>query len=265
MRSNIKQMVNLAYRLYLIGDGNLAHSLAAHYKQRNIDFEWFRSGIKKRYFSSKDELKEKTLYLLAVNESNIADLASPFSDINQMSLYCHFSAAIGIDAFPEQLRKRSFILHPMQTFPSRKEHVPIQNCYFTFQGSKNTYSVLEELFNQIGIQAIYMKMKSVEAYHLTGVFASNFLIALLSVCQRLAAENGLSKDQMLKLIEPLIRQTLHNATKMPLKDALSGPLKRGESNVIKNHEKFNKKFDGELLTLYKVLNDELKKLLNRDK
>ena len=66
------------YNLYLIGNGNLANSLAAHFRKYKIKFDWFKSSEQKRYFNYSDELEDRTIYLLAVNESNLLKLVHEF-------------------------------------------------------------------------------------------------------------------------------------------------------------------------------------------
>ena len=147
------------YKLYLIGNGNLANSLAAHFQEKKIDFSWFKSDEQKRYFVSNDELVETTLYLLAVNESNLKEIIQHFKGLNSKSLYCHFSASISLDVFPAILKKNAFILHPMQSFPSIRQIVPIKNCYFTFQGETMLFKQLDGFLHRLEIHSNISKIK----------------------------------------------------------------------------------------------------------
>ena len=258
-------MFTKTHKLYLIGSGNLANSLAAHFKKYNIKFDWFETRKQGRYFESSDELSTPTLYLLAINESNLDNLCKKITNKNPNSLYCHFSASLGFDVFPKKLLKNAFILHPMQTFPSPDKVIDIANCYFTFQADSKLYMSVKTDLNSIGIHTLFLELKNRQAYHLIGVFASNFLIALLSICEQLGRVNNLSKEQVTKLVQPLINQTLSNSTSFDLKDALSGPLKRNENSVIKSHEIFLKEFDPNLFEIYTGLNKHLQKILKQDK
>ena len=66
----------------------------------------------------------------------------------------------------------------------------------------------------------------------------------------------------MKLISPIINQTLQNSNDSKLIDALSGPVKRNEKIVIEQHEEYLKKHDIQLLNIYQLLNKQLKKMMS---
>lgn len=69
---------------------------------------------------------------------------------------------------------------------------------------------------------------------MTAIAAANFLIANLQFAeqqlQRTAGRPGV------EILFPLVEQTFHNIKKYGWRKSLSGPLKRGETGLLKKHE-----------------------------
>ena len=253
------------HKLYLIGSGNVATHFARFFTQKHIPFIWFKPEEKKRYFNSEDERAEPTLYLCAVDEPNLVSLLDQFQGINSDSYYGHLSGSKGMDVFPETIRKRGFVCHPMQTFPNKTDVISLEECTYVFQGEIYIYNALNHAVHH-QLHIIQKEIISPEAYHLMGVFASNFLPALVSICVKLGTENGFTEAESKRLILPLMKQTLANIEGTSLVNALSGPLKRGATDVIKKHEDYLKSQSDDLKGLYQQLNSVLKEnILNEKK
>jgi predicted short-subunit dehydrogenase-like oxidoreductase (DUF2520 family) len=66
------------------------------------------------------------------------------------------------------------------------------------------------------------------AYHAAASIASNFLITLEEMAERLASTAGISRAQL----APLVRATVENWAALGAKDALTGPVARGDEGTI---------------------------------
>jgi predicted short-subunit dehydrogenase-like oxidoreductase (DUF2520 family) len=247
-------MQNFEY--HLIGNGNLASALAAHFTKRGMVFRWFKADEMGRYYTAADESSKKTLSFFAVSDTAIRPIWEELKGLNKNSIYVHFSASIGLKL--GTLLSQSVCLHPMYTFPDRSE-VDFANVPFSFQAAGKQLAVLRAIFPQSRI--VPMTVEKPELYHLLGVFASNFQFALLSICEKLAAENGLHAADVKMLLLPIMKQTLRNYEKSEtLFSALSGPAKRGDELAIQKHEVALRKFDLKTEELYKMLTEELQNL-----
>jgi predicted short-subunit dehydrogenase-like oxidoreductase (DUF2520 family) len=65
-------------------------------------------------------------------------------------------------------------------------------------------------------------------YHSAAVFACNYLVTLLDVAQQAYAKSGIPPEASLKLIEPLVRETVDNVFRLGPAEALTGPIARGD-------------------------------------
>jgi predicted short-subunit dehydrogenase-like oxidoreductase (DUF2520 family) len=253
----------MKFKILLIGNGRLAFSIAHHLQSISIGFDWYKADEIGSYFSKKDERPEATLYLIAINESRLIELLNEFSNLNPNSLYCHFSASIDFSKFPKVIKKNSLILHPLQSFPNKINPIKLDSIFFTFQGSKLVYKKLNNLFLVLKINTIIIEIKNAKAYHLMAIFVSNMQIALMKIATDLAKENNIDEVLAKKMLIPLIESTIHNISNNSLIDSLSGPLKRGETKLIKEHILYLNNFNKEYSEIYQKLNNVMLEMLNK--
>ena len=69
-------------------------------------------------------------------------------------------------------------------------------------------------------------------YHASAVLACNDLVTLLDAAADLWSELGLSKEEGLRALLPLVRGTIENLDAIGLPDALTGPVARGDVGTV---------------------------------
>jgi predicted short-subunit dehydrogenase-like oxidoreductase (DUF2520 family) len=90
-------------------------------------------------------------------------------------------------------------------------------------------------------------------YHAAAVVASNYLVTLMDLVFGLAEPAGIARSEALKAMAPLIHGTLANIEKVGIPEALTGPIARGDSQIVARHlEQIQDQAPG-LLELYKTL------------
>jgi predicted short-subunit dehydrogenase-like oxidoreductase (DUF2520 family) len=244
------------YQLHLIGNGNLAASIAAHFATNNLTFTWFKPDEHGRHFLPTDEPAKKAICFFAIRDSAIPNIWDTLQGIHPESIYVHFSAAIGLRL--GRLLSQTVCLHPMYAFPNH-EIISLAKIPFSFQGESKHVFPIQDIFPKSNI--VQLQIENPELYHLLGVFASNFQFALLAICEKLGRENALSPKDVKGLLLPIIQQTLSNYEQSDtLYAALSGPVKRGDESTIQKHEVALREVDPTLETIYKLLTDQLRNL-----
>lgn len=126
-------------------------------------------------------------------------------------------------------------LHPLQTFTRGDEAERFRGIWFTMQGSKSMFPVLRKLIEPVDGQAKVLSSSQKSAMHLAAVFASNYLVALMDVADKIADESNV--DEGLNMLQPIVQQTLKNIYSKGSKQSLSGPVARGDRSTIENHLK----------------------------
>jgi predicted short-subunit dehydrogenase-like oxidoreductase (DUF2520 family) len=115
---------------------------------------------------------------------------------------------------------------------------------------------LESLASALGARALRIDGVDRTLYHAAAVFASNFAVALLLAARQAWTLAGLPEAEARASLAPLLMGAAANASAMPLERALSGPIVRGEADVIARHlEKLGRA--PELADLYRALGAQL--------
>lgn len=163
-------------------------------------------------------------------------------------------------------------VHPLHSFAKPAlSFEQFQGSYCSMEGDKKALTQLLKLFTKIGGCPVIIQQKHKTRYHAASVFASNYVVALADISQQLFVESGLStkdsKAMMTQLMQGVIANINQNET---VKQALTGPIQRGDNQTIKNH--LNSLPENEIKQLYRLLgkacinlsdlNQEAKKQLN---
>lgn len=141
-------------------------------------------------------------------------------------------------------------LHPLQSFTDASEAAQqFSNIFFAIDGEQAAAAAATELALALGGQVLYVPPQDRALYHAAAVTASNYLVSLLSVSERLFsrwAPNGRALDALL----PLAEGTLRNIRRQGTSDALTGPIARGDIETVAKHLQA---LPPDLIALYKTL------------
>ncbi len=72
-------------------------------------------------------------------------------------------------------------------------------------------------------------------YHASAVVASNYLVTLEHFALALLKEAGIAEADAYKILEPLILGTLNNIKVRGSVNALTGPIARGDDEIVSKH------------------------------
>jgi predicted short-subunit dehydrogenase-like oxidoreductase (DUF2520 family) len=145
-------------------------------------------------------------------------------------------------------------MHPLQSFASADyETNPFQDIVVSIEGEERTLEFARKISADLGGRGIEILTEAKTLYHASAVVASNFLVTLLDLAIRLIGEAGVDRQDAFNLLKPLIEGTLSNIEKIGARDALTGPIVRGDVKTVEKHiEEIGLKRP-ELLMLYKTL------------
>ncbi len=144
-------------------------------------------------------------------------------------------------------------LHPLQSFPD-EDGSPglLVDVPAVVEGSAPALAAAREIAAACRMTpVIEMSADERSRYHAAAVFASNYLVALAGLVDRLARDSAI--DHGIELFLPLMRQTLVNITEHGPAAALTGPIRRGDAGTVARHLEA---LDGEAQLLYRLLGRE---------
>src|SRR3989475_9378648 len=93
----------------------------------------------------------------------------------------------------------------------------------------------EGLAQELGMRPFRIASKAKAIYHAGAVFASNYLVVVEAVAQRLLRHAGLSDAEAWQALRPLVEGTLENLTRQEPVAALTGPAGPGDEATIRRH------------------------------
>jgi predicted short-subunit dehydrogenase-like oxidoreductase (DUF2520 family) len=92
------------------------------------------------------------------------------------------------------------------------------------------------------------------------VLASNYVVALADMAQRLLVTAGVPQEQALPALIPLLSSVVQNLAQVGLPGALTGPVERGDVSSVEQHLRTLEARAPELLELYRLMGRDVLRL-----
>jgi predicted short-subunit dehydrogenase-like oxidoreductase (DUF2520 family) len=146
------------------------------------------------------------------------------------------------------------VFHPLQSFASVEQALSnIPGSTFAIDASS------PELLETLRQMAVALRGNPLviqgdrAVYHASAVLACNYLVTLLDIASQLWRSLGLTKEEGLRALLPLVRGTVENLERIGLPGALTGPIARGDAGTIQRHLTALDAVAPEVLPVYKEL------------
>ncbi len=153
--------------------------------------------------------------------------------------------------------------HPVQTFTENSSPKDFKGIYFDLEGDEKYKNLLKEIAETIGSHWIDISIDSKKYLHAAAVMASNYLLAVLDTAAEIAVTGGLKKSEAQKLLLPLAKKTIENASvSTAIYDSLSGPVARGDDATVAAHIELLQQ-NPQISRLYKELGMKTIKLADK--
>ncbi|PKN89214.1 MAG: DUF2520 domain-containing protein [Deltaproteobacteria bacterium HGW-Deltaproteobacteria-1] len=150
----------------------------------------------------------------------------------------HMSGAGGLDLLDSAYRAGAAVasIHPLQSFSSIESAIQnIPGSYFGVTASKGAKKLSTDIVRDLSGIPLYIKPDQKPLYHAAACIASNYLVSLMSVVEAIYLSIGFSEKDARKAYLPLVYGSLKNIEKQGCKNALTGPIARGDSGTVKKH------------------------------
>ncbi len=191
--------------------------------------------------SPPDWIGAAAVVILAVRDDGIRPLAAALAAARAITpdhVVLHLSGAQGQEALGALVTTRAALgsLHPLQTIvePDRAP-ARLKGSWAAVEGMPRAIEAAERLAQDIGMRPFRIATKAKAIYHAGAVFASNYLVVVEALGQRLLRHAGMTDADAWAALRPLVEGTLENLGRIQPKDALTGPIARGDSATIVRH------------------------------
>lgn len=237
----------------IVGPGRLGRALAMALKQAGytileiVSRNTIASKRKARELARKVEAQVSTrdnahlkvdLVWFCVPDREIAVASQQLASVvdwKKKSAF-HSSGALLSDELDAVRRRGAAVasVHPLMTFvggsiPSLK-HVP-----FAVEGDAAAVPMARRIVRDLGGKCFPIRRQHKAAYHAWGAFTSPLLVATLVTGEQLARAAGLSAVEARKKMLPIVRQTVANYEALGPAGAFSGPIVRGDAEIVRKH------------------------------
>lgn len=168
--------------------------------------------------------------------------------------FFHCSGSMGLEELSPLAEIGAGIgsLHPLQSFAN--PGVSFRGIYIALDGTDEVRKTGIKLARRLQAHAFSVPAEERKAYHAAACFASNYVVTVMSVAQELMARWTPTPADGLSALLPLFCGTANNLKNTQLaREALTGPIARGDINTIEAHLAV---IPPEIAELYKALGEK---------
>ncbi|MHB1686630.1 MAG: Rossmann-like and DUF2520 domain-containing protein [Ignavibacteriaceae bacterium] len=180
------------------------------------------------------------IFFLCVPDSQLKSVSMQLSEIKlnfPRSLFIQLSGALTTSDLTSLQKKKAMTasFHIMQTFPSKKI-ISLSKSYAAIETQNDrAEKFLFRLAKKLDLIPFKLESRNKIFYHLAGVYVSNFLVGNIFSSQKLFDRTKSKRINFSNLIMPIVSTTISNVKKFGAEKSLSGPVERGDLQIIKNH------------------------------
>jgi len=153
-------------------------------------------------------------------------------------------------------------LHPLMTFPGPEIALPTQTLVpAAVAGDADAVAAAKTLAMHLGFTPFEVTGDRA-LYHAAAVTAGNFATALLHEASTMLAAAGVPMADAPSLLAPLALRSLQNAAEHGTAATLTGPVARGDSEIIDGHLAALGHFPEHTKSVYAALLEATRRLVN---
>jgi predicted short-subunit dehydrogenase-like oxidoreductase (DUF2520 family) len=204
-------------RLAIVGRGRVGSALAAAFT---------RAGIEVEGPLGRGEVPQADVVLLCVPDAALAGAA-------RVAAHARF---VGHTSGATPLGDLQFGLHPLQTVTGPE--TGFAGCGCAIAGSTTeAVELATDLALALGMEPFVIADEARAAYHASASIASNFLVTLEWMAERVAEAAGIAANDARRMLAPLVRQTVENWAALGPQGALTGPVARGDDATVERQRR----------------------------
>jgi predicted short-subunit dehydrogenase-like oxidoreductase (DUF2520 family) len=212
-----------------------------------------------RAVAAMDHMRAADAWLLATPDDAIAGACRALAGSGKLergSIVFHVSGATpSAELRPVQrCGARIASVHPVKTFTDVQAAArTFAGTYCAVEGDPRALRVLKPAFERIGARLFHIAPGMKRVYHAGGVFACNYLAALIEAAVRCHERAGIRRAVSLRAIEPMVRETVDAIFAQGPARALTGPVSRGDVATVARQLEALQKWSGDMAALYRGL------------
>lgn len=142
-------------------------------------------------------------------------------------------------------------IHPLRSFADPQLAArTFAGTYCAAEGDEPALRMLEPMFGKAGAQVSRIDPAFKTIYHAASVIVCNYLTSLMEAGLRSYEKAGLDRDRAVRMMEPLVRETLDNVFRLGTAGALTGPIARGDVAIVRRQLEALSAWDANVAAVY---------------
>lgn len=206
------------------------------------------------------DMRPADLWLLTPPDAAIASVATALAATGHVRkgdvvFHCSGSQSSGLLAPLAATGALIASVHPLKSFADPVLAVQtFKGTYCAAEGDAAALAVLMPLFEQLGARIASINPAGKTLYHAASVLVCNDLTALMEAGLRAYERAGIERHTAQAMMEPLVRETLDNVFALGTTRALTGPVARGDADVLARQLAALDTLDPRIADAYRALN-----------
>ncbi|HNR20549.1 MAG TPA: DUF2520 domain-containing protein [Bacteroidia bacterium] len=253
-------------QITIVGSGNVAIQLGLAFKEAGhkivsvigrstVNVKRAAQILKAPSATGFKKIPASDFIIIAVSDSAIPSIVKKLKTAfrSSSSIVLHTSGSVPIDVLKTHFTKCG-VIYPVQTI-SANDYINFQNVPFCIEASgKTALSQIKKLAASVSDNVQVMPSQKRKILHLSAVIANNFSNHLFTLAESVLHKHSISFD----LLKPLIEKTAEKINTVSPSLTQTGPAKRGDKKVIKEHLKLLS-YNKTLKQVYALLSKSIEK------
>lgn len=206
-----------------------------------------------------DAMQPADIYLIGCSDNHIQACCNELSKTGLLrsgDIVFHCSGALSSNVLNCARSHGALVasVHPVKSFADPAAAIThFANTYCGVEGDPPALRIIEELVAGIGGVTFALNAEHKTIYHAASVIACNYLVAL-EECSLLAfAHAGVERELAMKILQPMVENTIDNVFSMGTTRALTGPIARGDHEVVGHQLTALTEWEPDMAELYRLL------------
>jgi predicted short-subunit dehydrogenase-like oxidoreductase (DUF2520 family) len=221
-----------------------------------------QGGLSRRILAS-------TCILIATPDAAIEEVAGELARIGAEELrgqvVLHTSGALDSSALNAVRACGAAVgsMHPLQTF-NGVTIPPLEGKIFAIEGDAMAVRTARKIARAFGAAPSPIEARNKPLYHAACALAAGHTLVVVEAAVQLLMSLGMKRSEAIRALLPMTRQVLQNYERLGPRAAWTGPLARGDYEVVAKHLKVLQEHSSAYGNAYEALNRLAERILARD-
>jgi predicted short-subunit dehydrogenase-like oxidoreductase (DUF2520 family) len=177
---------------------------------------------------------------ITVPDAEIPNVARELAalDLPIGTVVLHTSGALGADALAAVAARGVPVgsMHPLVAVADAELGAErLRGAWYALEGDARAVGVAAGVVAGLGGRVLELAPGGKPLYHAAAVFASNYLVTLMAVAERMLAEAGAGGEEARAAVAALATGAVAAAGERGVVEGLTGPISRGDSGTVRLH------------------------------